>query len=83
MKKSVILLIALLSQFFAVIGQELPVTWQFKAVAISDEETELRSLKKICMLEGDYEVYPGHGDSSTLQIERMFNYYCREAVKNY
>ena len=42
MKKSVILLIALLSQFFAVIGQELPVTWQFKAVAISDEETELR-----------------------------------------
>ena len=48
-----------------------------------DEETELRSLKKICLLEGDYEVYPGHGDSSTLQIERMFNYYCREAVKNY
>ena len=42
MKKSVILLIALLSQFFAVIGQELTVTWQFKAVAISDEETELR-----------------------------------------
>ncbi len=44
-----------------------------------DMEEELRSLKKICELEGDYDVYPGHMDSSTLARERMFNYYCRAA----
>jgi len=48
-----------------------------------DMEEELRSLKKLCLLEGDYEVYPGHMDSSTLQRERSFNYYCREAMKNF
>lgn len=48
-----------------------------------DMEEELRSLKKLCMLEGDFEVYPGHMDSSTLQRERSFNYYCREAMKNF
>ena len=47
------------------------------------EEEELRSLKKLCLLEGDYEVYPGHMDSSTLQRERAFNHYCREAMKNF
>lgn len=45
-----------------------------------DMEEELRSLKKLCALEGDYEVYPGHMDSSTLARERMFNYYCRQAM---
>lgn len=40
-----------------------------------------RSLKKLCCLPGDYEVYPGHMDSTTLERERNFNYYCREAVK--
>ena len=45
-----------------------------------DMEEELRSLKKLCALEGDYEVYPGHMDSSTLERERMFNYYCRAAM---
>lgn len=48
-----------------------------------DMEEELRSLKKLCMLEGDFEVYPGHMDSSTLERERSFNYYCREAMKNF
>lgn len=48
-----------------------------------DMDEELRSLKKLCLLEGDYEVYPGHMDSSTLQRERSFNYYCREAMKNF
>lgn len=42
-----------------------------------DMEEELRSLKRICSLPGDYEVYPGHMDSSTLSRERLFNYYCR------
>ncbi len=48
-----------------------------------DTETELRSLKKLCELPGDYEVYPGHMDSSTLERERRFNHYCREAMANY
>ncbi len=46
-------------------------------------ETELRSVKKLCMLPGDYEVYPGHMDSSTLERERRFNHYCREAMANF
>lgn len=44
---------------------------------------EMRSLKKICELEGDYEVYPGHMDSSSLERERRFNHYCREAVAKF
>ena len=44
-------------------------------------EDELASLKKLCLLEGDYEVYPGHMDSSTLERERNFNYYCRAAMQ--
>lgn len=43
-------------------------------------EQELQSLRKICALKGDYEVYPGHMDSTTLEQERCFNYYCRAAM---
>ena len=45
-----------------------------------DMEQELQSLKRICSLPGNYEVYPGHMDSSTLEQERCFNYYCRQAM---
>lgn len=45
-----------------------------------DMQTELESLRRICALPGDYEVYPGHMGSSTLERERMFNYYCRAAM---
>lgn len=45
-----------------------------------DMTQQLASLKRICELPGDYEVYPGHMDSSTLERERMFNYYCRAAM---
>ncbi len=45
-----------------------------------DMYTELDSLRRLCLLEGDFEVYPGHMDSSTLARERMFNYYCRAAL---
>ncbi len=45
-----------------------------------DMDRELDSLARICSLEGDYEVYPGHMDSSTLARERLFNYYCRAAM---
>lgn len=44
---------------------------------------EMRSLKRICRLEGDFDVYPGHMDSSTLERERRFNHYCREAVAKF
>lgn len=45
-----------------------------------DMDQQLRSLRRLCSLEGDYEVYPGHMDSSTLARERLFNYYCRAAM---
>lgn len=40
----------------------------------------LKSLKRLADLEGDYEVYPGHAESSTLSRERAFNYYMRQAT---
>jgi glyoxylase-like metal-dependent hydrolase (beta-lactamase superfamily II) len=46
-----------------------------------DMEQELNSLRRICELPGDYEVYPGHMDPSTLEREREFNYYCRAAMR--
>lgn len=46
-----------------------------------DMDEELQSLKKLCSLPGEYEVYPGHMDPSTLERERMFNYYCRLAAQ--
>lgn len=46
-----------------------------------DMDEELRSLKKLCSLPGDYEVYPGHMDASTLDRERLLNYYCRQAMR--
>lgn len=45
-------------------------------------DEQLRSLKKLCQLPGDYEVYPGHMDSTTLERERHLNYYCRMAMQN-
>ncbi len=46
-----------------------------------DMETELASLRRIGMLEGDYEVYPGHMDGTTLNRERSVNYYMRYALE--
>lgn len=40
------------------------------------------SLGKLCSLDGEYEVYPGHMDSTSLTRERNFNYYCRKAMQN-
>ncbi len=45
-----------------------------------DMPTLMASLKKLGSLPGDYEVYPGHMDSSTLERERRFNYYMRYAM---
>ncbi|MEA4822426.1 MAG: MBL fold metallo-hydrolase, partial [Erysipelotrichales bacterium] len=45
-----------------------------------DMDTLMLSLKKLALLPGDYEVYPGHMDSSTLERERRFNYYINCAL---
>ena len=47
----------------------------------ADDVEDMQSLRRLCALPGDYEVYPGHMDSTTLERERNFNYYCREASK--
>ncbi len=46
-----------------------------------DMETEIRSLKKLAMLPGDYDVYPGHGEATTLQFERDRNPWMKQAMK--
>ncbi|MCL2068516.1 MAG: MBL fold metallo-hydrolase, partial [Oscillospiraceae bacterium] len=42
--------------------------------------TMKRSLAKLCELEGDYAVYPGHGQSTTLEYERKNNRYILEPM---
>ena len=42
-------------------------------------EVLLVSLHRLSMLDGDFEVYPGHAESTTLGRERAFNYYMRYA----
>lgn len=46
-----------------------------------DMRTLMKSLSRLYFLEGDYEVYPGHADSTTLMRERRFNEYMRYAVE--
>lgn len=43
-------------------------------------ETLLKSLKRLGGLPGEYEVYPGHMDATTLNNERKFNHYLRYAM---
>ncbi len=45
-----------------------------------DYPTLLASLRKLAALEGDPYVLPGHGEPSSLEDERKFNYYIREAL---
>ena len=47
-----------------------------------DMKLELQSLKRIADLPGDYDVYPGHAESSRLSIEREHNPYMRHAIEN-
>lgn len=47
-----------------------------------DMNLELKSLKKIASLPGDYDVYPGHAESSRLSIEREHNPYMRHAIEH-
>lgn len=41
----------------------------------------MRSLKKLYELPGDYEVYPGHMESTSLERERRFNYFMQSAIQ--
>jgi len=43
------------------------------------DEIMMQSLKRLSELDGDYEVYPGHAEASTLSFERSFNRYMRHA----
>lgn len=46
-------------------------------------QTLMRSLYLLSTLEGDFEVYPGHMDSSTLDRERRFNEYLKYASEEF
>ena len=41
----------------------------------------LRSLKRLSDLEGNLQVLPGHGEPSTMDAERQYNSYMKEATK--
>ncbi len=45
-----------------------------------DMPTLMQSLKRLGNLAGNYEVYPGHMEQTTLDRERRYNYYLRYAV---
>ena len=47
-----------------------------------DMNEELRSLKRIAELPGDYDVYPGHDLATRLSIEREHNPYMRHAIQH-
>jgi glyoxylase-like metal-dependent hydrolase (beta-lactamase superfamily II) len=42
-------------------------------------EALMSSLHRLSALEGDFEVYPGHEESTTLSRERSFNFYMKSA----
>ncbi len=45
-----------------------------------DFDTELRSLKKLGNLKGDFNVFPGHAGATTLQFERDTNPYMQRGM---
>ncbi len=47
-------------------------------LATGDAFALVKSVKKLYALDGDYEVYPGHGEKTYLSRERKFNPYVRE-----
>lgn len=46
-----------------------------------DGEEMMKSLKKLAELEGDFDVYPGHMEATTLERERRCNFFVQEAMK--
>ena len=49
-------------------------------LAGGDGSTILASLKRLAEIPGDYEIYPGHMETSTMAIERMYNPYLFAAL---
>ena len=47
----------------------------------SDNEAMLRSLRRLAELPGDYEVYPGHMEATTLSRERRANPFVQYALQ--
>ncbi len=45
-----------------------------------DEMAMNDSLKRLCSLDGDYKIYPGHGSTTTLQRERAQNIYLQRIL---
>jgi glyoxylase-like metal-dependent hydrolase (beta-lactamase superfamily II) len=48
---------------------------------LGSTEDMFRSLRRLAGLEGDCEVYPGHGFSTTLDRERAVNYFMAAALR--
>lgn len=46
-----------------------------------DRETQKESLKKIASINGDYEIYAGHGPATRLSYEKLYNPYIKEILK--
>ena len=46
-----------------------------------DIGTMMESLRRLASLDGDFEVYPGHDESTTLQRERSFNSCIKRAMQ--
>lgn len=42
----------------------------------------MASLRRLASLEGDYEIYPGHMDATSLDLERRFNPYVQDAMED-
>ena len=49
-------------------------------LAGGDASTILASLKRMAVIPGDFEIYPGHMETSTLAIERVYNPYVVAAL---
>lgn len=47
-----------------------------------DMQILMKSLLRLYNLPGDFEVYPGHMDATTLDRERRFNYYMKYTINN-
>lgn len=45
-----------------------------------DMRVEMQSLRRLVMLDGEYDVYPGHMEATTLLRERNYNPYVLQAI---
>ena len=49
----------------------------------SDHEKMMQSVQRIAELEGNYAVFPAHGDTTTLDYERKTNPYMRDSADDF